>query len=427
MQKHCKCKRLSLRCCKDRWRLMYANSRFCSSAESRYSPIEGEALAVAWGLERGKYFLLGCRDLVICVDHKPLVGLYAEDKALSDTENPRLRNLAEKAGRFKFTTFHIPGVLNNIPDSLSRCPVGEPVHLNLEGEDCGGLDGLSVERGSRGPRLESEVQEVVCTGELRPITEWAAVEQFAQLGLAGPSQATDLKNEAGQGCGGVRRKGAATSSWTGRGASCHTQPGVEGRSLAGDFENRVGRGEGGPSRAADLKNVVGSAGGGQNRAADLKTVAGQGGEPVTVSLAVLRDSLVDSPGDLHSGEDQSLAKEILYLMDGQMEYLNAEEQEESDRREDEVITGCLWSFESDERGFWLGLEPRVSTWKRVQEAALCDAGYQALLEAGGGKWRQVELSVVDRVLMYGDRVVMPEALRREALGTLHAGGYEYVG
>jgi hypothetical protein len=29
---------------------------------------------------------------------------------------------------------------------------------------------------------------------------------------------------------------------------------------------------------------------------------------VTVSLAVLKDSLVDSPGDLQSGEDQSLAK-----------------------------------------------------------------------------------------------------------------------
>jgi hypothetical protein len=99
-------------------------------------------------------------------------------------------------------------VLNNIPDSLSRYPVGGPVHLNLEGEDCRGLDGLAEERGSGGPRLESEVQKVegkdcrgldglavergsrgpmlgsevqkvVCTGEFRPITEWAAVEQFA--------------------------------------------------------------------------------------------------------------------------------------------------------------------------------------------------------------------------------------------------------
>jgi hypothetical protein len=118
MQRNCKCSELSLRCCKEGWKLVYCNSRFCSPAESRYSHIEGEALAVAWGLERGKHFLMGCLDLVVGVDHKPLVGLYSEEKALADIQNPRLRNLAEKAGRYRFTTFHIPGVSNSIPDSM---------------------------------------------------------------------------------------------------------------------------------------------------------------------------------------------------------------------------------------------------------------------------------------------------------------------
>jgi hypothetical protein len=61
---------------------------------------------------------MGAMDLVVGVNHKPLVGLYAEDKALADIENPRLRNLAKKARRYWLKTFHIPGVMNNIPDSL---------------------------------------------------------------------------------------------------------------------------------------------------------------------------------------------------------------------------------------------------------------------------------------------------------------------
>ena len=52
---------------------------------------------MAWGLERGKHFLMGTRKLLVGVDHKPLVGIYSEEKSLADIENPRLRNLAEKA------------------------------------------------------------------------------------------------------------------------------------------------------------------------------------------------------------------------------------------------------------------------------------------------------------------------------------------
>ena len=51
LQKHCECPGpIDIRCCNEGWALTYCNSRFCSKAESRYSPVEGEALAVAWGL-----------------------------------------------------------------------------------------------------------------------------------------------------------------------------------------------------------------------------------------------------------------------------------------------------------------------------------------------------------------------------------------
>lgn len=72
-----------------------AGSRFTHSAESRYAPIEGEALVVADSLEKVKYFVLGCKDLIIAVDHKPLVKLLS-DRSLEDIHNTRLMNLKER-------------------------------------------------------------------------------------------------------------------------------------------------------------------------------------------------------------------------------------------------------------------------------------------------------------------------------------------
>ena len=74
---------------------MFAGSRFTSDTEGRYSPVEGEALAVVFALKRAKHFTLGCQELLLAVDHKPLLGLLG-NKNLEEVENPRLQNLKEK-------------------------------------------------------------------------------------------------------------------------------------------------------------------------------------------------------------------------------------------------------------------------------------------------------------------------------------------
>ena len=58
-------------------------------AESWYSPVEGELLAVVEGLNKAKHFIIGCDKLIVAVDHKPLLGLL-NDKSLADIDNPRL-------------------------------------------------------------------------------------------------------------------------------------------------------------------------------------------------------------------------------------------------------------------------------------------------------------------------------------------------
>ena len=70
-QKHCKCKSDEPFCCRTGWKITLVGSRFTHAAESRYAPIEGKALAVADALDKARFFVLGCTDLIIAVDHKP--------------------------------------------------------------------------------------------------------------------------------------------------------------------------------------------------------------------------------------------------------------------------------------------------------------------------------------------------------------------
>ena len=95
LQKHCSCPRSEPFCCNIGWKIAFGGSRFTHAAESRYAPIEGEALAVADALDKCRYFVLGCQDLIVAVDHKPLLKLFG-DRSLQDIPNTRLRNLKEK-------------------------------------------------------------------------------------------------------------------------------------------------------------------------------------------------------------------------------------------------------------------------------------------------------------------------------------------
>ena len=130
LQKHCDCPTSKPFCCKTGWRVSLVGSRFTSATESRYAPVEGEALAVVDALKKARHFVLGCPDLVIVVDHKPLLKIFG-DRLLEDISNPRLLNLKEKCLQYKFRMVHIPGVKHAAADCLSRHPVGDPVHLTL--------------------------------------------------------------------------------------------------------------------------------------------------------------------------------------------------------------------------------------------------------------------------------------------------------
>ena len=123
-QKHCTCSGTTPFCCRDGWKISLVGSRFTHAAESRYAPIEGEALAVADALDKARFFVLGCSDLIVAVDHKPLLKILG-DRSLDDITNTRLRNLKEKTLRYRFRMVHISGIHNKAADAISRHPSGD--------------------------------------------------------------------------------------------------------------------------------------------------------------------------------------------------------------------------------------------------------------------------------------------------------------
>ena len=121
-QKTCSCpSSTSPGCCKDgwHWQTVYCGSRFCTPAESRYHPIEGEAAAAMYSLEKCKAFVLGNPNLVLAIDHKPLLKILGNAE-INEVINPKLLNFKIKSLVFSFKPMHIPGKKNVVPDTLLR-------------------------------------------------------------------------------------------------------------------------------------------------------------------------------------------------------------------------------------------------------------------------------------------------------------------
>ena len=92
--------------------------------------MECEALTVADSLDKARYFVFGYENLVVAVDHKPLLKILG-DHSLEQIPNARLRNLKEKTLRYKFCLVHIPGVKHLAADGVSRHPISREEKMTL--------------------------------------------------------------------------------------------------------------------------------------------------------------------------------------------------------------------------------------------------------------------------------------------------------
>ena len=184
LQKVCTCTEITPVCCPEGWVLVLCNSRYTSPAESRYSPVEGECLGVAWSLKKAKYFVLGCENLVVAVDHKPLLGVLG-DKSLDDIDNTRLANLKEKTLRYKFSIVHVPGVKNKVADASSRYPTSDPDHLDLASLQAGGASERLTRELVRAAMQDPSEVDVKDTASIEESVEAALQATIASISIGG--------------------------------------------------------------------------------------------------------------------------------------------------------------------------------------------------------------------------------------------------
>ena len=170
-QKHCSCPGQSPGCCSDGWRITLAGFRFLRPEETRYAPVEGEALAIAWSLEQTRYFTQGCDDLLIITDHKPLVKLFG-DRTLDEITNPRLLRIKQRTLLWRFSIQYSPGKGNHFSDATSRNPVEVPRNDIGDQQESSFLSCLYVIDDDR-DEMESELA-VIVGQDLRAVT-WEVV------------------------------------------------------------------------------------------------------------------------------------------------------------------------------------------------------------------------------------------------------------
>lgn len=86
---------------------------------------------MSWGLEQTKYFTLGCDNLTVVTDHKPLVKIFG-DRTLDEITNTRLFRLKQRTLPWCFNVSHLPGNTNHAADAASRhpSPAGETFQLS---------------------------------------------------------------------------------------------------------------------------------------------------------------------------------------------------------------------------------------------------------------------------------------------------------
>jgi len=98
-------------------------SRTLSAAESRYSNIEREALALTWSVVRLKHFLLG-RSFSIVTDHKPLQYLFGKSE-IPTGASARIGNWVISLLPYDFEVRYSTGKSISHADAMSRVAIAE--------------------------------------------------------------------------------------------------------------------------------------------------------------------------------------------------------------------------------------------------------------------------------------------------------------
>ena len=106
------------------WLPVQFASRTLNASEKNYSVIERESLAVIFGCEKFRHYLLGV-NFILRSDHKPLKDLFNFQSGIPSKCSPRIHRWSLGLQQFKFNIEYIKGKENVASDFLSRFPLNE--------------------------------------------------------------------------------------------------------------------------------------------------------------------------------------------------------------------------------------------------------------------------------------------------------------
>ena len=109
---------------------IHFGSKTLSPAESNYAPIEGEMLAIVYGIKKFSHYLYG-RRFTVESDHKPLRHVQHKNISMAP---PRLKSMLMKLSSYDYDIQYKPGKEMVMPHTMSR----------LSGTDTEEIPGLKV-------------------------------------------------------------------------------------------------------------------------------------------------------------------------------------------------------------------------------------------------------------------------------------------
>merc|ERR1711954_264000 len=93
---------------------VYLASTSLMDAQRRYSPVELEALALSWAVNKCHYFLYDAPFIDHYTDSTGVAGLMKKD--LCEVRNPSLQRILEKVVSYNIISHHIPASKNGFSD-----------------------------------------------------------------------------------------------------------------------------------------------------------------------------------------------------------------------------------------------------------------------------------------------------------------------
>ncbi len=109
----------------------------CSLTDSQrnYSQIEKEAFSIIFGLKRFHQYIYG-RTVTIITDHKPLLSLFAPDRAVPQHVAAKLQRWSLILSSYKYVIEYRNTDLHKDADCMSRIPLPKPYTPKSENSEC---------------------------------------------------------------------------------------------------------------------------------------------------------------------------------------------------------------------------------------------------------------------------------------------------